>query len=43
MRRKPGPLLLGAVLFGLQILIDLHYREWLEALTPYQNRLPVLG
>jgi hypothetical protein len=43
MRRKPGPWLLGAALLGLQIVIDLHYREWLAALTPYQNRLPLLG
>lgn len=43
MRRKPGPLLLGAALLGLQIVIDLHYLEWLAALTPYQHRLPLLG
>jgi hypothetical protein len=43
MRRNPGLLLLGAVLFGLQIVIDLHYREWLAALTPYQDRVPLLG
>jgi hypothetical protein len=43
MRRKPGLLLLGAALFGLQILIDLHYRDWLIALTPYQRQLPGLG
>jgi|GEM_PF-3370652 len=43
MRRKPGPLLLGAALFGLQIAIDLNYQDWLAALTPYAHRLPLLG
>ncbi len=43
MRKELGLKLLGAVLFGLQIVIDLHYREWLAALTPYQHRLPLVG
>ncbi|CAA9284064.1 MAG: hypothetical protein AVDCRST_MAG56-3964 [uncultured Cytophagales bacterium] len=43
MRKKPGPLLLGAALLGLQIAIDLNYRAWLAALTPYAGRLPGLG
>jgi hypothetical protein len=43
MRRKPGALLLGAALFGLQIVIDLHYQDWLMALAPYGQRLPGLG
>ena len=43
MRRKPGLLLLGAALFGLQIVIDLHYQDWLAALTPWQHRLPLVG